>query len=501
MPTQLLATRLAVTNLAAGATTSIPHGLKSGGKGVTPTLIVCDRSSSVAVTGYDTLVVTFTNVGDVMASANFRVEHDHSIYAIGTPTVAWQGWDGTAIPSGPAGGDLLGTYPNPTVGGIQGYGISNTMPANGDALLFNSALNVWEHAPIIFSGGPPTGPASRDLGGNYPDPLVVGLQNALLPSPSVADGFLKRNAANTGWEEIAYGAAANTVCVGNDARLSNARTPTGAAGGDLSGTYPNPSIAALAVTDAKVATANKDGLASVASMRTLGTGAQQACAGNDARLSDARVPTGTAGGDLAGTYPNPTVDGLQGRPIDSVAPAVGDVYSWDGAKWTPVDINSLILEVTLISGSFSDSSPQNLPVKPATLAVKYNTVEIAGGVTVANNGLGQPTRLTVPTDGIYSFDISPQLRNTGGGGSTITFWAAVDGTPVPRSASSLEMGNNNNRTLPFLTLNLPMNAGQYLEWFFTATGSNTSLQFFPVDGVIPAIPSVIANVTRVSAIP
>lgn len=39
------------------------------------------------------------------------------------------------------------------------------------------------------------------------------------------------------------------------------------------------------LTDADVDAANKDGLPSVPSMRTLGTGAQQACAGNDPRLS------------------------------------------------------------------------------------------------------------------------------------------------------------------------------------------------------------------------
>lgn len=151
-----------------------------------------------------------------------------------------------------------------------------------------------------------------------------------------------------------------------------------------------------------------------------------------------------------------------------------------------------------IYGTWCDLTDQIIPAGSA-LAVKYDTLEFTNGVTLGNNGLGQPTRLTVPIDGIYAFDISPQLAHSGGGTETITFWAAINGTPIPRSASSLEMGNNNNRTLPFLRLVTPMNAGQYLEWFFTSTvGTNITLEHFPAAGLAPEIPSVIVNVQRIS---
>jgi Repeat of unknown function (DUF5907) len=61
--------------------------------------------------------------------------------------------------------------------------------------------------------------------------------------------------------------------------------------GDLAGTAASPQIAPGVITDSEVAAANKDGGAAVPSLRTLGAGASQAAAGNDARLTDARVPT------------------------------------------------------------------------------------------------------------------------------------------------------------------------------------------------------------------
>lgn len=190
------------------------------------------------------------------------------------------------------------------------YDVSVARPSDGNAITYSAAAKAWAASgysvpiggaanQVLHGGTPPTfsklvvsdinsGAAGS---GNVPTADGAGGVNWMAQTGGGGSGGGSIGTASNGSStfttasNIRINQSTNITIVGSvsggifDVTVSGPAFGTvagtslqggTAAGGDLTGTLPSPTIAALAVTDAKVAAANKDGLAAVPSMRKIG---------------------------------------------------------------------------------------------------------------------------------------------------------------------------------------------------------------------------------------
>jgi hypothetical protein len=158
--------------------------------------------------------------------------------------------------------------------------------------------------------------------------------------------------------------------------------------------------------------------------------------------------------------------------------------------------------VFLPNGAFQDSTTQTAANTTTAYPITFNTTDYSNGVALESG-----SRLKVTYAGRYNLQFSVQLENTTNAPVDIDIWVRKNGTNIASSNSRFGLPARKNPGDPFhviasLNLLIDLQATQYVElvWCTGDVGADIKAYAAGTSPTRPAIPSVIATMTFVSAI-
>ena len=136
----------------------------------------------------------------------------------------------------------------------------------------------------------------------------------------------------------------------------------------------------------------------------------------------------------------------------------------------------------------------------AATAVIVGTTDFSSGISVTNDGSGNPTRVTYAAAGTYMIAPSIQIANSAGADHDVTFWLRKNGTDIAASATVLTVPKASDGGAAFFQFvgYVQVTAGQYIEVMWLPENTAVTLEYIAAGAIAPAAPSVILVSERIA---
>ena len=133
-------------------------------------------------------------------------------------------------------------------------------------------------------------------------------------------------------------------------------------------------------------------------------------------------------------------------------------------------------------------------------AVLIGTTGFSSGISITNNGSGNPTRITFAAAGTYMVAPSLQFANSDTANRNVTIWFRKNGTDIANSSTVINVpkAGDGGNTFFQIVLYEQVTAGQYIEIMWLPTNTSVTLDYIAAGAVAPAAPSVILSSERIA---